>query len=171
MERSYESSGKGENDVTNELQLLIESLEKKKTVLSDILNKSRLQGEIASTENFDVEKFDRLFDEKSELLQQMERLDQGFDAVYERIKDELLEKKDSYKDEIARLQKLISETIDLGAQIHATEARTKDSMSTALTNSRQELQKRRASSKSVMDYYKANSQLKYVEPFFMDQKK
>lgn len=157
--------------MTNELQLLIEALEKKKNVLENILSKSKEQGEVATAQNFDVEQFDRLVDDKSELLDQMEQIDQGFDAVYHRIKDELVNNQAAYKQEIGRLQQLIKETIDLGAQIHATENRTKDSMSNALLNSRQELVKRRTTSKSVMDYYKANSQTTFLDPYFIDQKK
>lgn len=157
--------------MTNELQLLIESLEKKKGILSDILTKSRLQGEIVSADDFEAEQFDLLADEKSELIGQMDDLDQGFDATFRRIKDELLSDKDRYKKEISRMQGLIRETVDLGAQIHATELRTKDSVSRVLKNNRQELLKRKNSSKSVRDYYKANSQLDFVGSYFIDQKK
>ena len=93
--------------MTNELQLLIEALEKKKGVLENILSKSKEQGEVATAQNFDVEQFDRLVDDKSELLDQMEQIDQGFDAVYHRIKDELVNHQAAYKQEIGRLQQLI----------------------------------------------------------------
>lgn len=171
MERSYEDYREREHAVTNELQLLIESLEKKKTILNEILTRSRMQGELALAEPFDAQHFDLLVDEKSELLMQMDKLDQGFDAVYHRIKEELLCGKDAYKAEIADMQQLIGETIELGAGIHATEARTKESVGNALKNSRQELKQRRVLSKSVMDYYKASSQLGQMEPYFIDKKK
>lgn len=57
--------------MTNELQLLIESLEKKKGILAEILAKSKLQGEIASADDFEAEQFDLLADEKAELIIQM----------------------------------------------------------------------------------------------------
>lgn len=157
--------------MTNELQLLIESLEKKKGILAEILAKSKLQGEIALADDFEAEQFDLLADEKSELISQMDEVDQGFDATFQRIKDELLSDKDKYKKKIVRMQGLIRETVDLGAQIHATELRTKDSVSRVLKNNRQELLKRKNSSKSVRDYYKANSQLDFVGSYFIDQKK
>lgn len=157
--------------MTTELQLLIESLEKKKGILKEILQKSRQQGKIAQAESFEAEKFDLLADQKSELILRNDEVDQGFDATFNRIRDELLSNKDKYKKEIARMQELIRETVDLGAQIHAAEARTKDGVSRALKNSRQELLKRKSSSKSVRDYYKANSQLDFVGSYFIDQKK
>jgi len=157
--------------VTNEIQLLMDSLEKKKGILKDILTKSRQQGKIASSEKFDMEQFDQLVDEKADLIDQMDEMDRGFDATFNRIREELLSNKDAYKKEIACMQDLIKETVDLGAQIHATEARTKESMERALKINRQELLKRRTSSKSVRDYYKANSQLNFAGSYFIDQKK
>ncbi|MBP3421794.1 MAG: hypothetical protein J6K37_05940 [Lachnospiraceae bacterium] len=157
--------------MTNELQLLIEALEKKKDVLSNILAKSEEQKELVGAPKLDMEQFDRLVDDKTDLLTQMEQIDQGFDMVYHRVKDELVANKQSYKTEIERLQQLIKDTLDLGAQIHATEVRTKDSMSNVLLASRQELVKKRVTSKSVMDYYKANSQMSVMDPYFIDKKK
>lgn len=157
--------------MTNELQLMSEALEKKKEILSAILEKSEKQRSLTLAEKFDAQEFDRLVDEKSDLLKQMEEMDQGFDALYQRIRSELQPDMKEYRDEIARLQTLIRETMDIGAQICACENRTKDSMQNALANSRKELVKRRVSSRSVMDYYKSSSQLAYTEPYFMDQKK
>lgn len=157
--------------MTNELQLMSEALEKKKEILSAILEKSEKQRSLTLAEKFDAQEFDRLVDEKSDLLKQMEEMDQGFDALYQRIRSELQTDMKEYRDEIARLQTLIRETMDIGAQICACENRTKDSMQNALANSRKELVKRRVSSRSVMDYYKSSSQLAYTEPYFMDQKK
>lgn len=157
--------------MTNELQLLIEALEKKKRILEEILEKSKEQNVIANAKSFDAESFDRLVDEKTGLLEQMDLTDSGFDAIFKTIRDELLANRASYKQEIGDMQRLIKETVDLGAQICASESRTKESMSAALGNRRHELIKQKVSSKSVKDYYKANTQLDYLVPYFIDQKK
>lgn len=157
--------------MTNELQLMGEALEKKNKILFSILEKSETQRNLTLAENFDVDEFDRLVDEKSKLLNEMEEIDQGFDSLFQRIKGELQLHIEEHRDAIGRLQNLIREMMDIGAQICACESRTKDSMQNALANSRKELAKRRISSKSVMDYYKSNSQMSYTEPYFMDQKK
>lgn len=157
--------------MTNELQLLKEALQKKEKVLQQILDKSKMQLELAGAESLDTEKFDGLVDDKTELLAEMEKLDEGFDSTYQHIRDELPEKKEQYKTEIAVLQKLIKNTVDLGAQIHATEARTKDKLSVALVKSRRELSQKKTSMKAVSDYYKTSNNLKYVDSYFLDKKK
>lgn len=157
--------------MTNELQLLKEVLEKKEKILQRILDKTTMQMELAGADSLDVERFDGLVDDKTELLAEMERLDEGFDSIYQRIREELPGQKDQYKMEITALQELIKSTVDLGAQIHTTEARTKDKLSGALLKSRRELAQKKVSARKVMDFYKTSNNLKYVDSFFLDQKK
>lgn len=157
--------------MTNELQILIESLKKKIGIMDDILLASKEQEKLANSTEFDSERFDELFDQKDVLLKEMGELDQGFDTTFSRIRDELLDNKEKYRDEILQLQQLIRTTVDRGAEIAATESRTKDSLANVMKRQKQDLAKRKVSSKTVMDYYKSSSQLNHVEPFFMDQKK
>lgn len=157
--------------MTNELQILIESSEKKLTVLKSVLKASKEQEELAKADVFDADAFDGLFSQKDELLQTMDELDRGFDSVFAGIQDELLQNASLYKEEIAKLQQLIKEIVDNGAQISATEMRTKDILSHAMERQKQNLAKRKVTSKSVMDYYKTANQLNYLDPYFMDQKK
>lgn len=157
--------------MTNELQLLIEALEKKEGILQQILDKSKLQLEVTEQADFDVERFDQLVDDKAALLEEMTKLDEGFDRTYERIKEELLMHKDEHKKEIAALQKLISKGVGLGAQISATEGRTKDKLAVSLTRTKKELAQKRVSSKIATDYYKSTNNLKHVDSFFLDKKK
>ena len=157
--------------MTNELQILIESLKKKIGIMDNILLASKEQEKLANSTEFDSERFDELFDQKDVLLKEMGELDQGFDATFSRIRDELLDNKEKYRDEILQLQQLIRATVDRGAEIAATESRTKDSLTNVMKRQKQDLAKRKVSSKTVMDYYKTSSQLNHVEPFFMDQKK
>lgn len=157
--------------MTNELQLLIETLEKKERILQKILDKSKIQLEVTEQEFLDAECFDQLVDDKEVLLEEMAKLDEGFDRTYERIRDELLQHKDEYKKEIAHLQKLIAKGVDLGAQISATEGRTKDKLVGSLKRTKKELAKKRVSSKIATDYYKTTNNLKHIDSLFLDKKK
>lgn len=155
----------------NELQLLIESLEKKVQILQQILSISKNQYELAGEEEFQPDEFDKLVDEKDDLLKDMERLDEGFDRTYQRIRDELPDKKELYREEIGSLQELIKQTVDLGAQIQASEARAKDRMSGAIFRIRQEFNQRKTTARTVSDYYKTSNNIKYVDSIFLDKKK
>lgn len=157
--------------MTNELQLLIEVLEKKERILRQILDKSKIQLNVAEAETLDVERFDKLVDDKASLLEEMVKLDEGFDSTYQRVKDELLTQKDKYKKEIVVLQKLIENGVDLGARISAAETRTKNKLSVSLTRSKKELVQKRVSTKVASDYYKTSNNFKHASSFFLDKKK
>lgn len=157
--------------MTNELQILIESLEKKVDILKIILQKSEEQYTVVRKEEFEAESFDALVIDKDRLLDEMEKLDGGFDQIFSRIRDDLINHTIDYKSEIARLQELIKETTDLGAQICAMEGRTKNKLSDAIIKSRQKLANKKVSAKSVSDYYRASNNMQVVESFFLDQKK
>ncbi len=157
--------------MTNELQLLIEALEKKERILRQILDKSKIQLNVAEAETLDVERFDKLVDDKASLLEEMVKLDEGFDSTYQRVKDELLTQKDRYKKEIVVLQKLIENGVDLGAQISAAETRTKNKLSVSLARSKKELVQKRVSTKVASDYYKTSNNFKHASSFFLDKKK
>ena len=157
--------------MTNELQLLIEALEKKERILRQILDKSKIQLNVAEAETLDVERFDKLVDDKASLLEEMVKLDEGFDSTYQRVKDELLTQKDRYKKEIVVLQKLIENGVDLGAQISAAETRTKNKLSVSLARSKKELVQKRVSTKVASDYYKTSNNFKHASSFFLEKKK
>lgn len=86
----------------NELQILIESLEKKCAVLETILSDSKEQEVLTKAEEFDVERFDLLVEHKDELLKCMDDLDLGFDSLFSKVKDELLANTKSYTTEIKK---------------------------------------------------------------------
>ena len=103
-------------EIKQYVDILLESLEKKKRILQQIL-KENAEQEKAVKVNGSIEEFDRIVEEKSRLIFEMENLDSGFDKVYDRIRKELPDARDSYKEEIARMQRLISEITDLSFSI------------------------------------------------------
>lgn len=152
-----------------ELQLLIDALEKKAILLENILEQSNLQFELVQSSDFDADAFDVCVDEKAGLLSQLELIDQGFDGVFSKIKDELVKDQSLYRCEIAQLQDLIRQTMDIGSSIFTTEQRTKSLLSSAVTESRKELRRKKMTANSVADYYKANG-IQFPESYFYDTK-
>ena len=119
--------------MSNELSILIETLQKKEEVLKEILSKSKEQLDIVKADEFDEDAFDERFNDKDFLIDELNRLDEGFDGVYNRIRSELKENLDDYKPQVASLQQLIRVTMDLGSEIHQTENKVKDALPNALS--------------------------------------
>lgn len=157
--------------ISKYIKILMESLEKKEVILNAIVQANQRQADILKAESLDMDEFDKNADEKSNLITELDSLDQGFEAVYERIRSELLANKDNYKSEIAILQQQISNITDLGVTIQTQEARNKQAAEKSFQRARTAINSGKSSSKIAMDYYKTMNQMNHVGPQFMDKKK
>ena len=68
----------------NQLTILSESLDKKLEVLQKIREYNKRQEEIFSAEKVDMSLFDDAVEEKQRLIDEVVRLDEGFEILYER---------------------------------------------------------------------------------------
>lgn len=152
------------------LKILAESLEKKSTVLGQIEELSRKQSELIVA-NASLEDIGANMEEKDKLITELIKLDDGFDAMYENIKSELLTHKDEYAEQIRVIQNLIGKVMEKSAMIEAVEARNKASMDLRFSNERKALNQKRSASTAAYDYYKVSSKLTAVTPQFLDKKK
>lgn len=157
--------------IVNYLQVLEESLIKKRDVLNrmEILNKE--QEILLKKSDLSEEEFDKSIDQKGELIEVLNKLDEGFEKLYEQIRGQLYSGKEKYKDQISVLQRLIKEVMDKSVTIQAQEARNKQLADSYFLNARKDLQQGRRSSKIALDYYRNMSQSQVISPQFMDKKK
>lgn len=153
------------------LCILKESLEKKIDVLKRIQEVNDVQTEILKSEPMDLEGFDRSVDEKDLYIKELTELDEGFEALYDKIKEELVGNRPRYASEIKQLQQLISEITDRSVSIQAQESRNKAMLEAYFKKERQSIGAVRKSSKAAYGYYQNMSQKNATPPHFMDQKK
>ena len=73
----------------NQLTILSESLDKKLEVLQKIREYNKRQEEIFSAEKVDMSLFDDAVEEKQRLIDEVVRLDEGFEILYEKLAKEL----------------------------------------------------------------------------------
>ena len=153
------------------LQILQDSLEKKKDLLEAIEKKSKEQEAIIKKENFTFQEMDENMEEKSKLIEQLSLLDNGFETLYEKIRKELLDNKDQYRVQIEEIQNLIVEVTARGASIEAIEARNKAAIEAYFSREKKELQKRKNVSSVARSYYQTAKQMNTIAPQFLDTKK
>lgn len=139
--------------IENYLAVLQESLEKKNAILDVIKQASQKQNELLKCEKLDMEQFDELVEEKDGYLRELEKLDEGFETVYHKVKQELQEKKQMYAPQIAKLQQLIGEITEKSVSIQAQESRNRDMVTAYFKNERKSLGQGRRSSKAAFGYY------------------
>lgn len=138
----------------NSLRILSDSLDKKMDVLRRIQNYNREQEKAFTEGQADLEAFDRAIEEKDALIEELMKLDDGFETLFERISGELKEKKQAYAPQIAILQKKISEITELSVSIQAQEARNKKLVEEFFSKERSRLGNERKGSKAAYDYYR-----------------
>lgn len=152
------------------LDVLIDSLEHKKEILSLIQAENEKQTETLKKEE-GLSAFDQCVKEKEKLLGKLEKLDSGFDTVYGRIHDKLMETKEAYPVEIRELQRLITEVTDLGVKITATEQRNKVLVENYFAYLKQQNTAAKRSVQVATKYYQTMSGKAYPNDSTMDFKK
>lgn len=154
----------------NQLTILSESLDQKLSVLEDIQAYNRKQEKAFLEETPDMESFDQALEEKEELIQRLERLDDGFEALYERISQQLQSDREKYSDQISELQEKIGRITDLSVSIQAQEARNKKLIEDYFKNARSGIRQGRQGSKVAYDYYRNMNGGAFNRPQYMDSK-
>lgn len=153
------------------INILIDSLKKKKEILNKIKAANENQRQIVSADSLDEEAFDRSLSEKDGLIAEINELDRGFDAIYNRVREELSANKELYRSQITVLKGLISDITGLGMDIQAEEQRNSELVSKCLMGMRKKVSGARENNRVANSYYQNMSRTAYMEPQFLDRKK
>lgn len=152
-------------------QILVESLEKKSRILDEIIRENETQELLFKQEDLDMEALDASSDRMGELADKLELLDEGFESVYDRIRQELIDNKAAYRDEIRRMQALIAEITEKVVGINAARMRNKLQAENHFKKSRQQIGSVSSKMKASQNYYNNMNRLSYVDSQFYDTKK
>ena len=155
----------------NYLSVLEDSLKKKLQILDELTDYTTQQQELLKVEELDYEAFDRLVDQKDPLIQRIMELDQGFETVYDRIKEQLIGNKEQYAAQIRALQSLIGELTDKSVKLQTMEQRNKSAVEQQFRKSREKIRQGRQNKQAALNYYKNMNNSNYVPPQFLDDKK
>lgn len=153
----------------NYLSVLEDSLNKKKAILERIVAYNEVQKEILSASDFTEEKFEANAEDKESCINEIDVLDEGFQRIYNRVKEELENNREAYVDQIKSLQSLIREVTELGVKIETQEKRNKELAVKRFAELRQELSSAKRSASMAKAYYQNMNKIS-SEPQFMDSK-
>ena len=154
----------------NYLLILQDSLVKKLRVLEQLEVCNTRQEEALKKEPVSLEEFDSITDEKGELITQMTKLDNGFEQLYGRVKEQLEASKDTYRMEIASLQELVRQITDKSMTLQAQEARNKALVESFFAKEKTTLRQGRLGSQAAMSYYANMSRMRINDPRVIDEK-
>lgn len=153
------------------LQIMIESLEKKIQVMDKVIELDKRQFDLSVLQPVDMEAYDATMDEKGLLIDELNKLDDGFTNTYELVKNEVQTNPQKYKDKVLVMQELIRQAVEKSVTIQAQEKRNKQAIQNVFAKKRQEINRRKVSSAAATKYYKAMSRINDIDPQLMDKKK
>ena len=144
------------------IQVLIQSLHQKVEALDSIIEKNQEQYEILSAEEADMDAFEKNIDEKSQYIDKIVFLDDGFEEIYTRVKEELDGNRAAYTEEIQKMKDL---------KIQVQEQRNKELAGMQFSKARKKIRQVKAGNKAATQYYKNMQQMDAIPPQFLDKKK
>lgn len=154
----------------SQLNILSESLDQKLQVLKEIQDYNLKQEEAFKNDQADIDSFDEAVEEKDRLIEKLIRLDEGFEALYARLAEELRGNREQHAGQIKVLQEKIAKVTEMGVTIQAQEARNKKLVEDYFAKARAGVRQNRQSSKAAYDYYKSMSGAGLGQSRFMDSK-
>ena len=139
-------------DINNFVQILIDALTKKERLLEEILKLCKAQEECIKKDAPDLNEYVQCSDKKAELSKLVEKIDEGFLSVYDRVKDELESNPTQYAEYIRRMKSLVTAISEKTASVSVTEQRLNV-----------EFKKRVGNSGGAKQAYGNNAAAKYVQ--------
>ncbi len=153
------------------INIMQESLLRKKQYLAEILDLTKRQEQLAKPKKIDEEAFGETIDRKDVLINNILEIDKGFSSVYDRVRTEILDNRELYQDELLNMQKLIKECVDLGMKIEALEERNRAALERAFSVGFKGIKRAKQSKNVANKYYKSMSNGNVNDSVLYDRKK
>lgn len=152
-------------------QILLQSLEKKNELLDQMIIQNRAQEQILKQEEFDMDAFDEAIDRQSAYVEELDKLDRGFEAVYDRVREELMENRERYRTEITRMKEQIQKITDKIVTLNAGNMRNKMLAENQFKKRQSAIGSGISKNRAAENYYNNMNNLNFVTPQFYDNKK
>lgn len=159
------------NQTGTYVNIMQESLLRKKKYLEQILELTREQERIAKGEKFDEDAFGAAIDKKEVLINNVNEIDKGFSSVYDRVRAEVLSNQELYHDELQDMQSLIKACVDIGMEIEVLEERNRMTLEQIFSMGFQGIRQVKQSKQVANKYYKSMSNGNVNDSMLYDRKK
>lgn len=156
---------------TKYIPIMIQSLKKKSRILDMIMELNQRQRDELENPALDPSDFDKTVEEKAAQIDAIDALDVGFQELFDKVKEELRENREMYREEIAQMQGCIRDLTEKSASIQVQEAQNKALMEKKFAAVKHQIKEVRQSQKVVNQYYRNMMKTNFIDPQFTDKKK
>ena len=152
------------------MDMLVECLEKKNLILDKLAELNKKQTKLIQDEDFSLAEFDKCVDEKGNLIENILKLDSGFEGLYNKVGKTVADNPGAFKNQLSKMQKLITEITEKSVSIQAEEERNKAYIESRFSREKNRIKTGRSQSKVAMDYYNNMNNLNHIDSQFWDKK-
>lgn len=135
------------------VNMMLDALRRKEKILSELYEITREQEKMLKQEELDEEAFLSTLDRKGVQIDDLNEIDEGFDALFKKVEREVQLHKEAYKDSILEMQKLIRSASEKGMQIQALEAQNSEHLKVFLASQRKKVREFHVNNKMASNYY------------------
>lgn len=152
------------------IKLLTDVLKKKSEVLNRLMSITEQQEKMIASDAFDEEQFLQTITLKEEQIQNLSKLDTGFEQLYESVKEEMVTNIGKYATEVTRMKEQITDITDQSVKLQALEKRNKSKLDHLFAKKHRDIKNSRVSSQTAVNYYKTMANQHEPQSFFYDKK-
>lgn len=158
-------------DSSTYIKILKDTLTKKIKLLNGIISLNKEQEAILNSCTVNFENFDETLKKKDDFILLLNQLDDGFEMIFAKIRDEMKNNTTEHKTDILIIQELIKEIIEKSINIQFQEKSNKSKLEGVLIKQKQEIKNYKISNQMVSKYYKNIMNEYQGESYFLDKKK
>lgn len=153
------------------INILIQTLSKKDQLLDRLIEITHMQKDYLSVEDLNMEQFDQTLPEKELIIENLNQLDEGFEKVYDHVKNEIGNNLLQFKQEILLLKELVKQVTEKSVNLQALEMKNKNKLEDYLSKKKKEIKEYKMNSQTASNYYKNVVNQQVGQSFFLDKKK
>lgn len=152
------------------VNMMVDSLKRKKKILQFLMEKTREQETLLKDEEMDPDAFQATIDEKGQQIEELNKIDEGFDTLFSYVEKEIHENRMAYRTQIEKMQKLIGEVSELGIRIQALEHQNSGHFKVYLANERKTIREFHVNNRTTSSYYQNMANAPELEQSFFFNK-
>ncbi|WP_313131385.1 flagellar export chaperone FlgN [Anaerocolumna sp.] len=153
------------------VHILTDTLSKKSFLLDELIQITEMQERYITLTPPDMDNFETSLEDKEILINKINELDDGFEKIYEHVKNEIISNRVNHKEAIIELQNLIKQVTEKSTKLQTLEIRNKKSLEIFFANKKKEIKDFKRSSETATSYYKNMMNQQLDESYFLDKKK
>lgn len=154
------------------VKMLLDSLDKKVELLRQLQGLNQEQKNILEDSESTPDMLDDNIEKKSDIIERLDKMDDGFQSLYDKVKDDLSSKRLEYVNEIKHMQEQITLITDLSTDVQAKEMQNKELARVKFSHIRSQIRETKHSQKAVASYYSSMmNNTGYEDSQFWDKKK